>query len=457
MSAGRGGPAVLGLRPRLNLLLSVIFLLTVLIAVVYLLHNARRAVVDEITASTELASTLIRGLEQLTPANVSESKLKQWLDQLTADGLLRHVSFRIVSEADEGANANNETADSSAPDWFYSLVKPDALATTRYVTIGESTIRIAAEPQTEIDEAWRETRVTLLLIVVVFVGANLVVFVTLSRALKPLFDLSRALEGVEHGQFAARLKRSGIADIDRLTERFNLMAAALENSEHDNALLTQRSLAIQEDERRRLAHELHDEMGQSITAIKALAVSIRERADDVLAARAVTIIDASSAVYDRVRQMMTRLHPVIVDELGVVSALEKMIDDWNSHHDDCFCKFRAEGDFSQLPAEHRIALYRIVQEALTNVARHAAADEVSVKLNLRAGGEINMRITDNGRGMDLRSVRRGLGMLGMRERARAIHGELLISSEPGQGTSIDLKVPINQNGETTATSQAEHA
>ena len=118
--------------------------------------------------------------------------------------------------------------------------------------------------------------------------------------------MSRGLEGVERGQFTVRLAPSGLPDLDRITARFNDMVRTLEQSERDNAELARRSLAIQEDERRRLAHELHDDLGQSITAIKALAAAIRQRADGVVAERAATIMDVSSDIYV-VRRMMSRL------------------------------------------------------------------------------------------------------------------------------------------------------
>ncbi|MEQ8660326.1 MAG: histidine kinase, partial [Gammaproteobacteria bacterium] len=224
-----------------------------------------------------------------------------------------------------------------------------------------------------------------------------------------------------------------------------------ELSERDNASLARRSLAIQEDERRHLAHELHDEMGQSITAIKALAVSIGERVDAALAERAATIVAVSSEIYDRVRQMMTRLHPVILDELGLVAALELMVDDWNRHHEECFCELVCARTLPSLDDELRIGVYRIVQEALTNVARHARASVVHIELDVARDGAgvstMHLLIADNGTGFAPASRSSGLGLRGMRERARSLGGHFALTSGVAQGTRIAVDIPLESSDE----------
>ncbi len=240
------------------------------------------------------------------------------------------------------------------------------------VSYAHGRIVIAAEPDDEIAEAWRETRTTMAVLFVMCAGAIVLVFLFLGRALQPLSEVARALEGIERGQFATRVPAIGLADIDAITARYNHMAAALADSHAENVLLAQRSLDIQEQERRHLAHELHDEMGQSITAIKALAVSIRERleaAEPALAERAATITDVSSDIYARVRRMMARLHPVVLDELGLVAAIESMVDDWNGHHADCFCRFSAP---RELPALHARRAYRPVSHRAGSADQHRA-------------------------------------------------------------------------------------
>ena len=439
------------LRVRLNLLLSLILFLALSIGAVYSLGNARRAVVEELRASSELASTLIQNLLGGTGSPVEPGLLYGMLEQLEINTETRHLNITVASSAPLPVNIGRreEPGPRGIPGWFFSLVRPDPASLTRTIEFDGATILITADPTDEISEAWRETRVTVSVMFAVFVGANVVVFLFLGRALTPLQELSRALTGIERGDYASRLKAVGVPELDAISERFNLMAEVLEQSHADNAVLAQRSLAIQEVERRHLAHELHDELGQSITAIKALAVSINERSrstDQAVAASAATITDISGDIYARVREMMTRLHPVILDELGLLSAVELMVDDWNTRHRDCFCSLQASRDLPPLEKDARIAVYRIVQEALTNIAKHAHASEASIALEVKSGsgGEacIVVDVADNGMGFDPCRERRGLGLVGMQERVNAMNGRLEIDTAPGQGVRITASAPL---------------
>ena len=441
----------MGLRLRLNLLLSLIFFAAFAAGAVYALDNARRAVVDELRASTDLASTLLQGLLDAAADEAGRVSIAAMLDQLEGRAKTRHLSIMVTDPT--AASRQERLPDrgpQTVPDWFFALVRPGPASLTRTVGFEDRSIVIAADPGDEIAEAWRETRAQLAVLAGVFVVANAVVYLFLGRALVPLNKISAALTGIERGDYAARAPRVGLPDIDGLSERFNLMAEALERSHADNAMLAQRSLAIQEEERRYLAHELHDEMGQSITAIKALAVSIQERSehtDEAVAESAATITEVSSDIYARVRQMMTRLHPVILDELGLVSAVELMVDDWNTHHDECFCSFRAARDFPDLGDKARIGIYRIVQEALTNIAKHANAREGHVRLerDTDADGAINIvvDISDNGIGFDLAQCPQGLGLVGIQERVNAMNGRLEIETAPGRGVHLKVNTPLD--------------
>jgi signal transduction histidine kinase len=175
-----------------------------------------------------------------------------------------------------------------------------------------------------------------------------------------------------------------------------------------------------------------------------VAVSIEQRAagaDPAIATSARTIAEVSNGVYATVRGMMHRLRPVVLDELGLTPALEQLIDDWNGRHVDTFCAFAAEGDCAGLDDAVEISVYRIVQEALTNVARHAQAQRVEIALAHR-GESLALRIRDDGCGFDPASAPRGLGLLGMQERVAALGGGFDLRSRPGAGVTIDIRIPL---------------
>jgi len=147
--------------------------------------------------------------------------------------------------------------------------------------------------------------------------------------------------------------------------------------------------------------------------------------------------------------MIRRLRPAALDELGLVVALQNMVDDWNERHEDLFCRFNHEGKFNDLEEKININLYRIVQESLTNIDKHANATEVDIQLissradNIRnIPNQIYLTIQDDGIGFDLNSITTGMGLLGMRERAEALEGEFAVQSAINEGVKLKITIPI---------------
>ena len=439
------------LRVRLTLLQALVFGATFVACFAYVLADVRQAVRDELRASSDLAVTALQALVSTPAFAASEVQLTALVARLAHDAGIRHLRFALVAGHGQTSLEGNKRAHAphEAPAWFAALVSPKLADFAHEVPYREGRIMIVAEPEDEIAEAWRETRTTLVVLLVMGVGASVLVFVFIGRALRPLTDMARALAEIERSEFTTRVAPIGLSDIDGITARFNHMAAALAQSHGDNIVLAQRSLAFQEQERRHLAHELHDEMGQSITAIKALAVSIRERletSDVALAERAATITDVCSDIYARVRRMMARLHPVVLDELGLAAAIESMVDDWNSHHADCFCSFIGDRNMPPLIATARIGFYRIAQEALTNVARHAMATAARIELNLLQAADntpvLALLVSDNGCGFDPAKHARGLGLRGIHDRVITLGGQLHLETAPGVGLRLRASAPL---------------
>jgi two-component system, NarL family, sensor histidine kinase UhpB len=215
----------------------------------------------------------------------------------------------------------------------------------------------------------------------------------------------------------------------------------------ENRRLAQRYLDMQEYERKALARDLHDELGQYINAIKLDAVAIREGeiSED---ARAVVLgmIGNIDRVYAVVGGLIRELRPVGLDDLGVAAALEHCVGDWRQRLDTTDIQLSIDGDLSRLDGVRALALYRLVQEAMTNVARHASARRVEIRIaTLQDGGapeRIAVTIADDGRGADLSKPRTGLGLVGMRERTAAFGGTLAIESERGSGFKLEASIPV---------------
>jgi PAS domain S-box-containing protein len=218
-----------------------------------------------------------------------------------------------------------------------------------------------------------------------------------------------------------------------------------------NRLLTQQLFSLQEAERRHLARELHDELGQWLTAIQAEAGAIcsssgAEREPGVYAS-AQTIGNSADNIHKVVRRILHRLRPALLDQLGLTDSLNELAAQWRQHHPKIVCDLELDGDFGDLPESLNITLYRIVQEALTNIASHAQASQAKVWLR-RAPAEapapehVLLTVQDNGLGMDPKLPSKGMGMLGMRERTIASGGEFMSHSAPGQGVCIEIRLPL---------------
>jgi two-component system, NarL family, sensor histidine kinase UhpB len=235
-----------------------------------------------------------------------------------------------------------------------------------------------------------------------------------------------------------------MTDITELTRTQRELADALA----ENRLLSQRYLEAQEQERRHLARELHDELGQSLNAIKVDAVNIRAQSADLpdIQRSAQAIFDVSSQVYQVVRSLTRRLRPVALDELGLASAVQYLVEEWQRRHKDVQCTFSSNSELEGLEENVNITVYRLVQECLTNITKHAAAKHVEIAIDRRqsahGGEELAVSVGDDGRGVDPGLRRQGLGLVGLRERVEALHGRFEFSSAPSRGMRVSAVIPL---------------
>jgi signal transduction histidine kinase len=216
----------------------------------------------------------------------------------------------------------------------------------------------------------------------------------------------------------------------------------------DNQRLAQQYVDIQEYERKALARDLHDELGQYLNAIKLDAVSIREAMTshpglhDVARAMIANI----DRVYDVVTGLIRQLRPVGFDDLGVTAALEHCVNEWRSRLPSATIELSITGDFPTLDETRGLVLYRLVQEALTNIARHSQATKVEIRIasarTADFGQSIEILIADNGCGADMKAPRTGLGLIGMRERVSALGGSITLASERGGGFKVMSSLPV---------------
>jgi two-component system sensor histidine kinase UhpB len=257
----------------------------------------------------------------------------------------------------------------------------------------------------------------------------------LRRAFAPLKRLSRFMGEVDHLRPGRRVPVYGDdIEILRLTEAFNDM---LERLEDERRASFQRSVEAQENERRVVARELHDDVGQSLTALKLLLAHATRTPPPEHHQVLVEATTITESTIEDVREIARRLRPEALDELGLRSALATLAQR-NARHGRLRIGWRLDPDLPELGREAELVVYRVAQESLTNIHRHAHATHVSIRLGARDGA-VELSICDDGRG--LRDVGEGHGIKGMKERALSVGGWLEVHDQAGNGTEVRLSVP----------------
>lgn len=238
---------------------------------------------------------------------------------------------------------------------------------------------------------------------------------------------------------------------DELEARVENRTAELKNLSDQLRALAARLQTVREEERTTVAREIHDELGQALTAIKIdLTAVLRELPTDegpIVQRSQSTLILLDEAI-ESVRKIATELRPGILDDLGLVAAVEWAAEEFQARTGTKCEVSLPDADIAMDP-ECTTALFRIFQETLTNVARHAKATKVSARLS-KESGNVFLEVQDNGRGIDEKhlSAARSLGIMGMRERALLLGGDFTVRGAPGKGTTVEVRIP-NADGEQT--------
>jgi len=443
----------MSLRIRLNILITLLFAMVFIGAGAFVINNARGAVSEEIDSSARHTLQLIEVLLESVDLSGRLGLQELVLENLSKLESTRHLQISVLrlTERDNQIKPQaRQVINSPAPQWFIRLVQSRPAEFQRIIAVPNKSdieIIIHADPSDEITEVWYETRSVLFFLLLFITLANVLLYFTLGRYLAPVESILTGLERIEQGDYYLRLPQYELPELTRISDGFNHMADVLLESREENRRLTQKALAIQEHERQHLAQELHDELGQSLSAIKAVAVSIEQKSldkDSSIAENARAICSFSERMYEVAQNMMQRLRPSVLDELGLLVAIQEMVDDWNQRHGEIFCHFDCNDDLRDLGENININLYRIIQESLTNIIKHAYADEAFVKIR-RAPGQLSVSISDDGVGIELPLRQRGLGLLGMQERVEALNGEFELNSEIKQGVKINIMIPLTTN------------
>ena len=312
----------------------------------------------------------------------------------------------------------------------------------------------AYDPASQIAQSWRETSRFLALMAATLSVLCVLVYATLARALRPTRLIRNGLERLAANDLAARLPPFDLAELSAIRTVFNGLVMRSSSSLEaqwiaERRALTRKLIAVRDEERLQLARDLHDEFGQCLAAISAVAASMEQTARveyPALVPECASIARTAAQMMTNLRSALTRLRPPELDEMGLAASLDHLVAGWRRNGGPTRFTFDADGDFGGLPPFLCANLYRVAQEAITNAAKHADAANVELRLAWRQGeggrSELELTVADDGAaGAEDLAAGQGLGLVGMRERVAALDGRLAFETRNPLGLILRVSIP----------------
>lgn len=431
----------MSLRALINLRVIASVILILIFSAIIAIWQARNSVEKEVRSSTTLAVQMIEfGVNQIS--SISEEKDK-WLEKMATMQPVRHLNISIKDNKNELKNNNDfyiNNEKNSVPQWFAKSIMIGFFTYDYDINITGGSVRtifITANPMDEINEAWGEAKVffwvIVLMLSIIFLTINLV-FNSMLQAVKAILS---GLRQVETGHFDHVLPHFNISEFDAIAREINTLSLALKTAQINNKALALHTMQIQETERQNMSRELHDEIGQSLTAIKAMAMTCQQTNIDVKTISR-SIIDICDHLSIVVRSMMKTLHPLSLTELGLGATLSELVREWQRRSTELTFCLNFDASLNKLSDDITIHVYRIIQECLTNVIRHASASDVAISV-IKRSDKVWITVTDNGQGKHLNSS--GFGLLAMRERAENLGGKFTLESVKNCGVNVVVELP----------------
>ena len=436
----------MSLQLKLNLMITCLLLVLLSVSAIFVVKNASEDVRAEVASTANLA------LHLLDAEILHYSSDFGWINSDGYDSIfklksldnIRHLKidfYDINGKLRETNRVKRQALDGNAPpQWFVnamSLTGSELQKQTRNIIlsgryVGEMVV--TPDPSYEIAEVWDDTIGLLGLAAVFFVLINVLVYLAVKYTFKPVDRILEALTQIEQGQFSSRLPDFKPVELHAIGQKFNAMADTLQSSTQNNHRLTQQIIRLQEDERKSLARDIHDEIGQYLTAIHVDASAILNgRKLSVAKESARAISSVTRQMMDMVHEILQRLRPRALDELGLSLALGELVHQWRQRCRNVNIIQNIASNIDPIDEAVSITAYRVVQECLTNIAKHANARRVTISVK-QDKQFLYLHIEDDGVGFDPTVTAEGFGLAGMNERIQGLMGEMKIESSKRYGT-----------------------
>ena len=451
------------MRWQLLISISVISIGAVVLSILLAVYDARERVKVEVTSSMELAQRFARDVVRRRAADKSVDGLLSSIP--THLKYVRHARILITDAngelhqiaPDPKVEANSPRFE-RAPDWFTGLVGPSVGTREVRVVLGNNTlgtILIVGEPGDELAEVWEEVSRR----AIIWLGITLIMlallYIVLGRILNPLAGLASGMQELEDGHYGTRLSPQPLRELGVIADRFNTLAGALEKARAENRKLYRHMITLQEEERRQVANELHDEAGPCLFGITANASSIARLADKVpepeakaIKSRIEEVLTVSERLKTINRDLLRQLRPVELGRISLQQLVEGLLSGFERRHPEVTFDFNAGRLERSYGETTDLTIFRCVQESLTNAMRHGGAKYVVIELGEDDSGSnghttrrLRLLVHDDGEGF-APNTPVGLGLTAMQERVRSLDGSSHVQSSPQGGTTITVSIPL---------------
>lgn len=461
---------MISLKAGLSWLIGVVLLATLLINLAIQLTHAGPRVRAEAGSNLRLAREFVLTTIASLPDNENPTRT---LRGLYANlGSLRHVDIKILDRGEAPPaswSAAEHIDEADPPAWFLKMVDVPPpriiLVPIRVHDSDYGNVAIVSNPLDELEEIWSDMTWLASISLVVTLAITVLVLLLVRYSLMPFGALQAGLADLEAGKSGIRIAPRGASEFRSISNALNSLASTLDRVRQENRNLVNELIELQDSERKEIARDLHDEAGPCLFSIRAAAASLQEvvaqpSPDAERLSQIAQIVDrAGEALQSLFRGLLSRLRPKGLAELGLEAALKSLFATWSLGHPEVDLQLASPHDLSWLDETTAFTAYRVIQESVTNVFRHANANwaQVSVTFGwdtVREAGEdkaedvptLNVLIEDNGVGI-AEAHRSGMGLLGMRERVQGLGGTMKVERRAEGGTRVIVSLPIRDEEE----------
>ena len=456
----------MSLRLQVNLIITALMVCLSASLIGLQINNTRRAVHDEVLGANLVAVQLLSRMNWGEGSNgagqvVGNEGVTTYLRRLGRIRANELVLYGADGTLLYRSPPSTYKVNRAAPQWYAGLVSSPL--EPKVIDLPNGRITLQPDPSRATLDGWDDLRPLLWMVLAGFVLVNALVSALISRATRPLRLVVRGLRQMARGAYDTRLPELSGREGRRISHAFNAMAQSVQGGAlarqqareatqalAENRELTQLIQARIEQERGAIARELHDELGQQVTAIKSVGLVIARKAaghDALIEESARLVMTCADQIYDGVHRLISQLRPLALDRFGLHDALQDLLGDWRLRHPGTSLTLTLNGGLDGFDNDFATAVYRILQEAVNNALRHAQASRIDVSVQISTTN-LQLEVIDNGVGLVGQFHTPGhFGVLGMRERAQALGGSFKVVQIEPSGIRVCVVLPLTHRPE----------